>query len=455
MTASEHSEQGTLFKIFKRDIAAMKILVSGSGGREHALCWALGQDSRSGLKLFCAPGNAGISQSAQCIALSATDVPALASFAEEERIDLTVVGGEASLAAGMVDEFERRGLLIFGAPASAARLESSKAFAKDFMARHRVPTARYSVVDSVEEGRKILESGEFGGVNDSVVVKADGLAAGKGVVVARSRMEARVALEDLMSGVTVGLDAARRVVIEETLSGREASLLLFSDGRDYALMPAARDHKRVGENDTGPNTGGMGVITDEHVLNEETLRRVVSEVVEPTLAGAQAEGIPFRGVLFIGLMLTADGPRVLEYNVRLGDPEAQAILVRLRTSLVDISEAVARGSLGQLAVEWSEDASACVVLAARGYPLHPETGARIEGLETASRQTDVRIFHAGTTRSPDGVWLTSGGRVLGVTATGHDLEAALRRCYAAVGEIGWDGMHYRRDIGKESNGAAG
>lgn len=426
----------------------MKILVIGSGGREHALCWALSQDAAPDLKLYCSPGNAGIAGRAQCVPLSATDVPALAHFAEEERIDLTVVGGEAPLAAGIVDEFERRDLAIAGARTDAARLESSKAFAKDFMARQNIPTAHYRIANSIAAGREILRSGEFGGTDSPVVVKADGLAAGKGVIVANSRAEALDAVEELMSGAAGEAEAARRIVIEEALSGREASLLLFSDGRDYALMPAARDHKRVGENDTGPNTGGMGVVTDTRVLDEETLQYVVREIVEPTLAGAEAEGIPFRGVLFVGLMLTPAGPRVLEYNVRFGDPEAQAILVRLQTSLIDIFTAVARGGLGQLNVRWSDDASACVVLAARGYPSRPETGARIEGLERAAEHEGVRVFHAGTRRSPTGEWLTAGGRVLGVTATGHTLDDALGRCYSAVGEIHWDGMHYRRDIGK-------
>lgn len=430
----------------------MKILVIGSGGREHALCWALGKGAPPDLKLFCAPGNAGIAESAQCVSTSATDVPSLVGFAQQERIDLTVVGGEAPLAAGVVDEFERHGLAIAGARAAAAQLESSKAFAKDFMSRQSIPTARYRIIDSIDDGRKILQSGEFGGPDVPVVVKADGLAAGKGVVVAPSRAEALHAVEDLMSGAVVAAEAARRVVIEEALSGREVSLLLFSDGRDYALMPAARDHKRIGENDTGPNTGGMGVVTDQSVLDEATLQQVVREIVEPTLAGAAAEGILFRGVLFIGLMLTTAGPHVLEYNVRFGDPEAQAILVRLRTSLIDVCQRVAHGGLGQLDVEWSDEASACVVLAARGYPAQPETGARIHGLERASHHEAVRVFHAGTARSPAGDWLTAGGRVLGVTATGQQLDQALSRCYATVGEIHWDGMQYRRDIGQISKG---
>ncbi len=428
----------------------MNILVIGSGGREHALSWALGRSARRPLTLYCAPGNAGIAEVATPLTSAATDVQALAQFAEEKGIDLTIVGSEAPLAAGLVDEFERRGLRVAGASRAAARLESSKAFAKDFMSRHKIPTARYRIVNSPRDAQRVLTSGEFGSEDASVVVKADGLAAGKGVIVARSRSEASSAVNVLMEGGLVGADAAKRVVLEEALEGREASLLLFADGRDYALMPAARDHKRVGENDTGPNTGGMGAITDPSVLDEETLERVVREVVEPTLEGARAEGFPFRGVLFIGLMLTPDGPRVLEYNVRFGDPEAQAILVRSQSDLIDVFEAVARGGLGEVPVRWSDESSACVVLAARGYPARPETGARIEGLDRAARHEGVRVFHAGTRRSEAGDWLTAGGRVLGVTAAAQTLDEALARCYEAASDIHWDGMHFRRDIGKFS-----
>jgi phosphoribosylamine--glycine ligase len=428
----------------------MKILVIGSGGREYALLWALEKSAQPSLKLFCAPGNAGIAGIAECVGINATDVPALVQFAEEQKIDLTIVGGEAPLAAGIVDAFETRNLSIAGARRNAARLESSKAFSKDFMARHNIPTARYRIADSFLEAQRILASGEFGDENSSVVIKADGLAAGKGVIVARSRSEASSAINVLMEGRLVGTEAARRIVIEEALSGPEASLLLFADERDYALMPAARDHKRVGENDTGPNTGGMGAITDASVLDEETLKRMEREVVAPTLEGARSEGFPFRGVLFIGLMLTPDGPRVLEYNVRFGDPEAQAILVRLQTDLVDVFEAVAHGRLGEVSVRWAKESSACVVLASRGYPARPETGAPIEGLDRAAQHEGVEIFHAGTTRSASGDWLTAGGRVLGVTATAPTLNLALSRCYGAIGDIHWDGMQYRRDIGKFS-----
>ena len=428
----------------------MNILVIGSGGREHALLWALRKSARGQVNLFCAPGNAGIARIAECVEINVTDVTRLAQFAEEKRIGLTIVGSEAPLAAGVVDEFERRRLAIAGASRAAARLESSKAFAKDFMAHYRVPTARYKIANSISEAQRILESGEFGNEEASVVIKADGLAAGKGVIVARSRSEAASAVNVLMEGRLVAAESAKRIVIEEALDGRESSLLLFSDGRDYALMPAARDHKRVGENDTGPNTGGMGAVTDPSVLDEETLGRVVREVVEPTLEGARAEGFPFRGILFIGLMLTADGPRVLEYNVRFGDPEAQAILVRLQSDLIDVFEAVAQGGLGKVPVQWSNESSACVVLASRGYPSRTETGAQIDGLERAAQHEGVEIFHAGTALSASGDWFTQGGRVLGVTATDQTLDGALQRCYAAVKDIHWDGMHYRRDIGKFS-----
>ena len=422
----------------------MRILVVGSGGREHALAWALKKTSSRPTEIFCAPGNAGIAEVAECVPIGATDVSALADFAQRERIELTMIGPEASLAEGVVDEFGRRGLRIVGPTAKAAQLETSKVFAKDFMQRHSIPTARYGVADSVDGAIKILRSGEFGNENSPVVVKADGLAAGKGVVVARSRDEAEKALDDLAA---LG-PASKRIIIEEALSGREASVLLFSDGKDFRLMPAARDHKRVGEGDSGPNTGGMGSITDASVIDYHTLKRAVNEIVDPTLRGARDEGFLFRGILFIGLMLTSEGLRVLEYNVRFGDPEAQAILVNLQTDLSAIFEAIVDQRLGELEVEWSKGSSACVVLAARGYPGKPETGTIIEGLDRAAKHDNVQIFHAATSRGSNSEWLTAGGRVLGVTATGETLDVALSRCYAAVDDIHWDGMHYRGDIGR-------
>jgi len=425
----------------------MKILVIGSGGREHALIWALATTATRPLSLFCAPGNAGIAQHASCVAIDANDISALTTFAGEQGIDLTFVGGESPLAAGVVDAFQARGLAIVGPTKSAAALESSKAFAKDFMARHRIPTAAYHVASSVAEALTALAGGEFGSKDSPVVIKADGLAAGKGVVVASSHAEAAKAIDDLMVNHSAGSEAAAKIVIEEALSGPEVSLLLFADGRDFALMPAARDHKRIGENDTGPNTGGMGAVTDAGLIDESMLERIVHEIVEPTLAGARAEGFPFQGILFIGLMLTAAGPRVLEYNVRFGDPEAQAILVRLRSPLVDIFEAMRNQRLREIKPVWASGSSACVVLAARGYPQSPETGAAIKGLERAATRELVQIFHAGTRLSEAGNWLTAGGRVLGVTSTGDDLPQALNRCYGAVSDISWEGMQYRRDVG--------
>jgi phosphoribosylamine--glycine ligase len=379
---------------------------------------------------------------------------ALAGYAEQSKIDLTMVGPEAPLAAGIVDEFESSGLRIVGPNRAAARLESSKAFAKDFMARHSIPTARYRVANSSAEAKQILQSGEFGDDVASVVIKADGLAAGKGVFVARDRAAALRAVRELESGV-VGAEAAKRVVIEEALTGPEVSVLLFSDGKHYRLMPAARDHKRIGEGDTGPNTGGMGTITDASLVDDGTLNRIVRECVEPSLQGCRDEGFPFRGILFLGLMLTADGPRVLEYNVRFGDPETQAILVRLKSHLAEIFQAIVESRLGETNLEWSDDASACVVMAAKGYPAKAETGAQIFGLNSA-RSDDAVIFHAATSRNPQGDWLTAGGRVLGVTATGPTLAVALARSYEAIAGIHWDGMQYRRDIGRtEASGAVG
>jgi phosphoribosylamine--glycine ligase len=430
----------------------MRILVIGSGGREHAICWALNKTSVEPVELFCAPGNAGIAQVAECVPIPVNDSSALADYVERSNIDLTMVGPEAPLAAGIVDEFESRGLRIVGPNKAAARLESSKAFAKDFMARHSIPTAGYRVANSIQEARDILQSGEFGDDLASVVIKADGLAAGKGVFVAHDRAAALDAVHELERGA-VGAEAAKRIVIEEALTGPEVSVLLFSDGKDYRLMPAARDHKRIGEGDTGPNTGGMGTITDASLVDQGTLSRIVKEIVEPSLQGCRDEGFPFRGILFIGLMLTADGPRVLEYNVRFGDPETQAILVRLKSDLAEIFRSIVESGLGETNIEWSEDASACVVLAGKGYPAKAETGAQISGLDSAGSD-DAVVFHAATSRNPQGDWLTAGGRVLGVTATGPTLEVALSRSYEAIADIHWDGMQYRRDIGRtEASGA--
>jgi phosphoribosylamine--glycine ligase len=426
----------------------MKVLVLGSGGREHAILWTLKRTSSVPLQLYCAPGNGGISQLAERVSISANDQKSLIEFAQTNAIDMTIVGPEGPLAEGIVDEFERHGLKIMGPSGTASRLESSKSFAKDFMRRHKIPTAEYCIANSSDEAVAALHSGKFGPHDSAVVVKADGLAAGKGVVVAASHADAEKAIADLVTGALVAAEAAKQLLIEEALEGREVSVLLFADGRDYALMPPARDHKRIGENDTGPNTGGMGAITGPSVLDRATLDRIVREVVEPTLNGAAAEGFPFRGILFIGLMLTDAGPKVLEYNVRFGDPETQAILVRLKSDLSRIFQATIEGTLRDVKVEWSDQSSACVVLASAGYPGAYETGVVIERLDEIASNDDLQIFHAGTATSADGAFVTSGGRVLGITAAEATLEQALAHCYGAIDKIAWKGMQYRRDIGR-------
>jgi len=427
-----------------------RVLIVGSGGREHAIVWAIQNTAVAPVEIFCAPGNAGMGQIAQMVNISADDQFGLASFVESNKIDLTFVGPEAPLAAGIVDLFTGRGLPIIGPDAAAARLEGSKIFAKDFMARHKVPTAAYRVAESPEHAIECLKSGEFGSEQSPVVIKADGLAAGKGVVVAGNHAEAEKAIQDLMVDHVAGREAAERVVLEEALTGTEASLLLFADGRDYALMPAARDHKRIGENDTGPNTGGMGTITDASVLMKSVQERVVREIVEPTLVGAREEGFPFKGVLFLGLMLTADGPKLLEYNVRFGDPETQAILVRLKTDLLSVFDSIQRQTLGDLKVEWMEGSSACVVAANKGYPGKYEKGSIIEGLD-AVEQDSVQVFHAGTALDANGRFIATGGRVLGVTAAAASLSTALNVCYESLGKIYWPGMQFRRDIGRSAS----
>jgi len=314
------------------------------------------------------------------------------------------------------------------------------------MARHEIPTAKYAIAHSAGFAKLMLESGDFGNESAPVVVKADGLAAGKGVVVAKSRTEAIAACEEMES--LVGSAAAEKFVLEECLTGREVSLLAFVDGENFALMPAVRDHKRIGEGDTGPNTGGMGTVTDSSLLSPEQTAEIINTVVRPTLHGCIRDGIPFRGILFIGLMMTAAGPRTLEYNVRFGDPETQAIMVRLNTDIVDICEAMVTGRLAQLKIDWLPGSSACVVLASEGYPAKPRTGDVITGLENAAAANDVKIFHAGTSLNSEGQYVTAGGRVLGVTGSGAQLDNALESTYSAIREISWPGMQFRRDIGR-------
>jgi len=423
----------------------MNILVIGSGGREHALCWSFRKSPQVN-KLFCANGNAGIAKVAACVPIRPDDITGLVQFALQNAIDLTFVGGETTLALGVVDEFESRGLKIIGPNREASQLESSKSFAKDFMARHGVPTANYTVAHTPGFAVDELESGDFGDADTPVVVKADGLAAGKGVVVARNRAEAVAAIKDLEN--LVGADAVEKIVLEECLTGKEVSLLMFADGEDFTLMPPVRDHKRIGDGDTGPNTGGMGTITDTRLLNASQLQEITDKIIHPTLHGCIREDIRFRGILFLGLMMIPGGPKLLEYNVRFGDPETQAILVRLETDLVDICEAMLGGTLRGLDIKWRQGSSACVVLASQGYPAKSKTGDIIHGLDEAAAMENVQIFHAGTGLNENGQFVTAGGRVLGVTASGDDLTGALAAAYAAAGKISFDGMQYRKDIGR-------
>ena len=423
----------------------MKILVIGSGGREHALCQTFAR-SKKATKIFCANGNAGIAEIAECVNIKPDEVERLAEFAVENAIDLTFVGGETSLALGIVDEFEKCNLKIVGASRQAAQLEASKSFSKDFMRRHNIPTAQYETAHSAAEAIDVLRSGKFGNEYSPVVVKADGLAAGKGVVVAKDRYEAEQAVSELEN--LVGKKAIEKIVLEECLFGREVSLIMFADGENFALMPPVRDHKRIGENDTGANTGGMGTISDSSLLSQKDTEKIVEEIIKPTLKGAEDENFPFRGILFLGLMMTGTGAKLLEYNVRFGDPETQVILVRLETDLIEICEAILSQTLVNLKIEWREGNSACVVLASKGYPQKPQTGDIISGLDSLRNQNDIQVFHAGTARNESGDFTTAGGRVLGVTATAENLEEALRKAYQAVSEISWEGMQYRKDIGK-------
>ncbi len=423
----------------------MNVLVVGSGGREHAICWAFRRSERIE-RLFCATGNAGIGDVAECVPIRPDDPAQLAGFARENRVDMTFVGPEGPLAAGIVDEFEASGLATVGPGRLAARLEASKAFAKEFMVRHGIPTAMYETFASPRETIEALNSGKFGDPDRPVVVKADGLAAGKGVVVAANHSEAIAAIGGMNK--LVGDRASEKILIEECLTGREVSLLMFAAGESYSLMPPTRDHKRIGEGDSGPNTGGMGAITDPSLLSAEQLSVIEATIIRPTLQGCIAEGMPFRGVLFLGLMMTDDGAKVLEYNVRFGDPETQSILVRLQTDLTDICEAMLAGRLDDVSIDWRPGNSACIVLASEGYPGEPATGHLIAGLSEAGSMKGVQIFHAATAAGESGGLATSGGRVLGVTSVGDDLEQALARAYAAVDKISWPGMQFRRDIGR-------
>jgi phosphoribosylamine---glycine ligase len=416
----------------------MKVLVIGSGGREHALVWKLRQSPRI-TQLYCAPGNGGISREAECVPVDQKSLESLVALANQLRPDLTVVGPELPLQIGIVDEYTRRGWPVFGPSKAAAQLETSKSFAKEFMQRHRVPTAHYAICNSISEVKDGIS--RFGG---SVVVKADGLAAGKGVVMCKNKDEAMTAAGEMLSGKMVG-EAGARVVLEECLQGDELSFLVLSDGERVAPLVAAQDHKRVGDGDTGPNTGGMGAYSYAGLLDQQMTHWLLQHIAIPVIEGMKAEGMEYKGILYCGLMMTARGPQVLEFNCRFGDPETQPILMRLESDLLEAIEASVEGRVSDGDFRWSLEPSVCVVMASGGYPGTIEVGKKISGIEEADALSGVKVFHAGTS-SRDGAYFTSGGRVLGVTARAADLKSAAARAYEAVRKISFDGAHYRKDI---------
>ena len=417
----------------------MKVLVIGSGGREHALVWKLRQSHRV-TKIYCAPGNGGIADEAECLAADIKSLDSLISVALQVQPDLTVIGPELPLTLGVVDEFARRGWPVFGPTKAAARLESSKSFAKTFMQRHRIPTPHYAICNSLDEVRAALPH-----FHTPIVVKADGLAAGKGVVIARNKEEAASVASEMLSGKMLG-ESGERVVLEEYLQGDELSFLVFSDGERVAPLVAAQDYKRFGDGDTGPNTGGMGAYSTRNIIDDKMRDWLIAHIARPVVTGMKAEGVEYRGVLYCGLMMTARGPMVLEFNCRFGDPETQPMLMRLESDLVEALEASVEGRVSEGDFRWSPDASVCVVMASGGYPGTFEAGKRIMGLEHATQIEGVKVFHAGTNKR-EGTYYTSGGRVLGVTARAADLQTAVKRVYEAASAIGFEGAHYRRDIG--------
>jgi phosphoribosylamine---glycine ligase len=416
----------------------MKVLVLGSGGREHALVWKLRQSPRV-TQVFCVPGNGGIAADAECSPGDLKNLDALLQAASRIQPHLTVVGPELPLSLGVVDEFSRRGLRIFGPTAAAARLESSKAFAKEFMQRHNIPTAKYAVCASDADLRNALPH-----FSPPIVVKADGLAAGKGVVLCKSKEEAATVAGDMLKGKVLA-GAGKRLVLEEFLEGEELSFMVLSDGERVAPLVAAQDYKRVGDGDTGPNTGGMGAYSADGLLDREMQEWLLSHVARPVIAGMRAEDSVFKGILYCGLMMTARGPQVLEFNCRFGDPETQPVLMRMESDLLGAFIASIEGRVSEGDLKWSPHPAVCVVLASNGYPGAYETGKEITGIEEANALGGVKVFHAGTSVH-DGAFFTAGGRVLGVTARGADLAQAVERAYAGVARIRFEGMTYRRDI---------
>ncbi|HZQ17698.1 MAG TPA: phosphoribosylamine--glycine ligase [Terriglobales bacterium] len=416
----------------------MKALLIGSGGREHALAWKLRQSPRI-TELYCAPGNGGISGEAECVPADMKSVESIVSLATRLKPDITVIGPELPLQLGVVDEFVRRGWPIFGPTKAAAQLETSKSFAKEFMQRHRIPTAHYAVCDSADEVKESLSR-----FSTPLVVKADGLAAGKGVVICQTKDEAAATANEMLSGKLLG-EAGARVILEECLQGDELSFLVISDGERVSPLAAAQDYKRVGDGDTGPNTGGMGAYSFSGLMDEQMTNWLLQHIARPVVDGMKAEGAEYKGILYCGLMMTAKGPMVLEFNCRFGDPETQPILMRLESDLLDGIEASIEGRLSEGDFRWSPNASVCVVMASGGYPGTFEVGKKISGIQQADAIEGVKVFHAGTSKR-DGTFYTAGGRVLGVTAHAATLQTAVDRAYEAVRTIQFEGAHYRKDI---------
>lgn len=420
----------------------MKILVIGSGGREHTLVWKLAQSPRVS-KIYCAPGNAGTGQIAENINIASEDVMGLREFALHNQIDLTVVGPEGPLVLGIVDEFQSHGLKIFGPDKKASILEGSKVFSKKLMQKYNIPTADFLSFTDEAEAKKFIKK-----VGAPVVVKADGLAAGKGVIVCQTEAEAERAVDRILREKEFG-EAGSEVIVEECLVGEEASILCFTDGKTIIPMASAQDHKRVNDNDEGSNTGGMGAYSPAPIVTAELIEKVTREILKPTISGMEAEGHPYKGILYVGLMLTKDGPKVLEYNCRFGDPETQCIIPRMKTDLIDVMLKVLSSELSAVSLEWDPRPAVCIVAAAGGYPGSYQKGIEINGLEKARQVDDVIIFHAGT-KEKDGKIVTSGGRVLGVVGIGETIRHAIDRAYLAIKLIDFKDMHYRKDIGRKA-----
>ena len=420
----------------------MKILVIGSGGREHVLAWKIKQSPLVS-EIYCAPGNGGISEIARCVDIKADDLQGLLQFAKDKKIDLTVVGPEASLVAGIVDIFEKERLKIFGPSYQAAQLEGSKIFAKEFMYECNIPTANFHKFEKTEKAKEFLRRALY-----PMVVKADGLAAGKGVVICKNIEEAEKAVDQIMVK-KVFKDAGHKIVIEECLEGEEISILAVSDGENYCLLESSQDHKRIFDDDVGPNTGGMGAYSPAPVLTEKLRKFIETRIIEPTIRGMQRNSMPFKGVLYAGLMITADGPMVLEYNVRLGDPEAQAVLPRMKGDIVELMLASCEGWLDKIELKWDKRCCVCVVMSSGGYPGEFETGKEITGLKEAGEMEDTVLFHAGTKKENDKI-ITSGGRVLGISSLSAGIDGAIEKAYTAVDKIKFERCFFRRDIGAKA-----